>query len=102
MPSTLGLGGAGTLTSQESTVYDSAVDLIAAGVSAGAVIYTVQNGTGQAFIRNPVLNGASHYIPLGAGAKQDFIINRAGGVAQLFGKSDASGTTITGGPTGGT
>jgi hypothetical protein len=102
MPSTLGLGGSGTLTSQESTIFDSSVDVIATGVQAGAAVYSVQNGTGNAYIRNPALNGASNYIPLGPGAKQDFIINRAGGIGQLFGKSDAGGTIITGGPTGGT
>ena len=102
MPSVIGLGGSGTLTSQEATIFDSSVDVISAGILSGGALFTIKNGTGNAFIRNPVLNGATNYFPMGPGDKQDFIINRAGGIGQLFGKSDANGTTITGGPTGGT
>ena len=100
MPSVIGLGGSGVLNQTESTIFDASVDVISAGVKPCAAIVTVDNGTGLAFIRNPTLNGASNWYPMAAGQSKDFIVGRAGGVGQLFGKSDAAGTTISGGPTG--
>ena len=101
MASLIGLGGTGgVLTTNELLLFDSSVDVISSGVQAGACIYTINNGSGLAFIRNPVINGAGNWFPVPANAKQDFIVARGCGVGQLYGKSDASGTTVSGGPTG--
>lgn len=100
MASLIGLGNSGTLTADEVLIFDSAVDVISAGVQAGAAVFTVDNGTGVAYIRNPVINGTGNWYKMMAGASKEFLVARAGGVGQLYAKSDASGTVISGAPTG--
>lgn len=100
MASLIGLGNSGTLTANEVLIFDSSVDVISAGVSPCAAIVTIDNGTGIAYIRNPVLNGTGNWYKMTPSQSKDFIVARAGGVGQLYAKSDAAGTVISGAPTG--
>jgi len=101
MASPIGLGGSVALTAAaaETLIFDSSVDVISAGVRSNAAIFTINNGTGNAFIRNPAVNGTGNYYQMTSGQVKDFIVSRAGGVSQLYAKSD-NGTIIIGAPTG--
>lgn len=101
MSSILGLGGTGTLTTTESTVFDYGVDLAPNAGNYSTVVYTVKNNdsTNDALIRLAGLNGASNWVPINPGDKQDFVLG-PGTNKIIYGKSSSGSVVISGGPTG--
>jgi hypothetical protein len=99
MSSTIGLGGNGTLTGTESTIFDSSADTMS-GLIPKIAQYTIWNtdGTNAALIRIPDINGASNWTTIPAGGNAQFTILPK--VTIIYGKSSSSSTTISGGPTG--
>lgn len=88
-----GLGGSGTLTTSESTAYNHAVD----GGTFQAVAYTNTDGTNDALIRIPELQGAANYFPIPPGAVQQFVVAN-GSISAVYSKSSAGTVIIKGGP----